>query len=118
MHKIKVVNKSVHAPTDSDVYIGRGSNLGNPYTSKDLGKTKAEFQATNKEESLNSYKDYLNQKIKSGNNIICDELNKIYLMSLKGDVNLVCYCAPKGCHGDIIKGIVTAKLIKYYMRNG
>jgi len=24
-------------------------------------------------------------------------------LKLGGDVNLVCYCAPKACHGDVIR---------------
>ena len=118
MNKIIVVNKLVHAPTDSDVYVGRGSVLGNPYTSKDLSKSKAKYQVSNKEEAIESYKAYLINHITEGNNVICDELNSIYSMTLNGDVNLVCYCKPKDCHGDIIKDIVTAKIIKYYMNNG
>jgi hypothetical protein len=30
---ITVVNKYKHTPTENDVYIGRGSALGNPFTS-------------------------------------------------------------------------------------
>jgi len=118
VNKIIVVNKAVHAPTDVDIYVGRGSTLGNPYTSKDLSKSKAIHQVSNKEEAIRSYREYLSVNISTGNNVICDELNRIYMMALKGNVNLVCYCKPKNCHGDIIKDIVTAKLIKYYMTKG
>jgi hypothetical protein len=118
VHKIQVVNKTSYTSTDSDFYIGRGSTLGNPYTSKDLDKTKALFQADNREDAINKYKSYLIDKIDKGNNIVCDMLNEIYLSALKGDVNLVCYCKPKKCHGDIIRDIIIAKLIKHYMKNG
>jgi len=118
VNKIIVVNKNVHAPTSTDIYVGRGSVLGNPYTSKDLTASKAIYQVSNKEEAIRSYREYLSVNIATGNNEICDELNEIYLMALKGDVNLVCYCKPKDCHGDIIKDIVTAKIINYYMNNG
>lgn len=115
MNKIIVVNKKVHAPTNADVYVGRGSVLGNPYTSKDLATSKAIYEVNSKEEAIRSYREYLSVNITSGDNHICDELNRIYTMALKGNVNLVCYCKPKDCHGDIIKDIVNAKLIKYYM---
>jgi len=118
MHKILVVNKNVHAPTSTDIYVGRGSVLGNPYTSKDLATSKAIYQVNSKEEAIRSYREYLSVNIATGNNAICDELNNIYTMALKGEVHLVCYCKPKDCHGDIIKDIVTAKLIKHYMKNG
>jgi hypothetical protein len=116
MNNIWVVNKSIHAPTENDFYIGRGSVLGNPYTSKILHETKAQFKCSSKEESIKSYKNYLNKKIENKDKNICDELNKIYLKSLETDIYLVCYCKPKMCHGDIIKTIITAKLIKFLMK--
>jgi len=38
---ITVVNKYKHVPTRDDVYIGRGSILGNPYSSIKDRDTKA-----------------------------------------------------------------------------
>lgn len=35
---IKVVNKHKHESTDNDIYIGRGSPLGNKYSSKPSSK--------------------------------------------------------------------------------
>jgi hypothetical protein len=81
--KIHVVNKSTHAPTNYDIYIGRGSALGNPYTSKDLTKTKAEFQCGNKEEALKNYKEYLLKKILERDKDICEDLNAIHTMAIK-----------------------------------
>jgi len=31
-------------------------------------------------------------------------------MAKTGDVNLVCFCKPKACHGDIIKKLIEEKL--------
>jgi len=116
MHNIWVVNKSVHIPTENDFYIGRGSALGNPYTSQELEKTKATFKCSSKEEAIDSYKKYLNKKIKNKDKDICDKLNEIYLRVLESDAYLVCYCKPKMCHGDFIKGILLAKIIKFLMK--
>lgn len=108
---INVVNKYKHQPTDNDVYIGRGSPLGNPFTgSKKLEDTKAEFQCASREEAIESYEDYLRLAISNKNNYICQELNKIHKMAKLGDVNLVCFCKPKDCHGDVIKRIIEEKL--------
>lgn len=49
---IYVVNKHKHTPTETDVYIGRGSDLGNPYTSIKDGKTKARYVVDSREESV------------------------------------------------------------------
>jgi len=108
---INVVNKYKHQPTDNDVYIGRGSPLGNPFTgSKKLEATKAEFQCASREEAIESYENYLRLAISNKNNYICQELNKIHKMAKLGDVNLVCFCKPKDCHGDVIKKVIEEKL--------
>lgn len=108
---IIVVNKYKHTPTNSDVYVGRGSVLGNPYTSIKNRNTLAEQQCDSREESINNFEIYLNEKIKKGNNKICDELNRIYKLSKENDnIYLVCFCKPKDCHGDIIKKVIEEKL--------
>jgi hypothetical protein len=48
---IKVVNKYSHIPTSNDIYIGRGSILGNPYTHLPIKNTKAFIQYKTREES-------------------------------------------------------------------
>lgn len=107
---ITIVNKHTHISSPYDFYIGRGSILGNPFTSKSLNKTKAQFQCKSPEESIEKYKEYLINKINNKDKEICDELNKIYKLARTGYVYLVCYCSPKICHGDIIKQIIDKKL--------
>lgn len=93
-----------------DVYIGRGSALGNPYTgSRALKNTKAEYQCESRESAIDKYKEYLILAISEKNRYICDELNKIWSKAKSGDVNLVCFCNPKACHGDIIKKLIEDK---------
>jgi hypothetical protein len=100
---ITVVNKYKHTPTENDVYIGRGSVLGNPFTSIKDRATKAEFISDN---PIEDFQKYLEDKIAQKDKKICDELNRIYKME---EVNLVCFCKPKPCHGDIIKEIINSK---------
>lgn len=107
---ISVVNKYKHQKTESDFYIGRGSALGNPFTSIKTKETKALVVCENREESISRFKEYLKEKIQNKDEKICFELNRIYKMAKKGDVNLICYCAPKACHGDVIKEIIEEKL--------
>lgn len=116
---IKVVNKKTHTPTDVDIYIGRGSVLGNPYTgTKKLEQTKAKYQSSSRESSIDDYEKYIKKKILDNDRVICDELNKIYKMAKNGDVNLVCYCSPKPCHGQIIRGIIHAEILKRILKDG
>jgi hypothetical protein len=67
---------------ETDVYIGRPSMWGNPFA---IGRDGT------REEVIAKYKEYL--------------INNMWLMSqlhrLKGK-NLVCFCAPQACHGDVL----------------
>ena len=111
---IQVVNKYKFDPSDKiSFYIGRGSALGNPFTSIKDKITKAQYVCDSREESVSNYESYLIEKIKVKDKSICDALNEIYLKAKCGDVYLVCFCAPKSCHGDIIKKIVDEKLFGF-----
>lgn len=107
---INVVNKYKHTPGPNDFYIGRGSALGNPFTSIKDRKTKAEFVCESREESVEAFREYLTDNIAVKNPEITNALNKIWLKAKKGDLNLVCYCKPKSCHGDVSKEFVEEKL--------
>lgn len=74
-----------------DVYIGRGSVWGNPFTHKNLKDTKAIYQVSSRLEAIEKYEEWI--------------LTQPYLLDrlseLKGLV-LGCYCAPMLCHGDVL----------------
>lgn len=112
MSKIHVVNKKYHSPSDQDIYIGRGSGLGNPYTSLPLAKTKAMYQCKTKEEAVEKYRIWLDKAVRSKDSDVQKKLLEIYNKAKKGNVNLVCYCAPNACHGDVIKEKIE-KMISY-----
>lgn len=80
-------------------------------------KTKAEFHCETREEAISNYEKYILNKIKNKDPKICSELNRIYSMVLSGDVNLVCFCKPKSCHGDIIKMIIENKIDELNNKN-
>jgi hypothetical protein len=98
---IRIVNKRTHTPTRYDVYIGRGSPLGNPYSWKE--GTKAEFIVGSREEAIAAYEPWFHRQ-RLNDTIVHAYLNKMKDSLLRGEpVNLVCFCAPDSCHGDIIK---------------
>lgn len=114
---IQVVNKHTHQPTENDIYVGRGSILGNPYTSIHGQSTKAEFTCETREDSIKCFSSHLKEKIQKKDKAICDELNRIWKIAKSGKlVNLVCYCSPKACHATIIKRTLeqTLKIHKTY----
>lgn len=98
---ITVVNKKRHVPTVNDVYVGRGSPLGNPYP--------ITFSAT-REEVIERFRQYLSRELAEGDVEIREEMNRIWKAAKVGDVNLVCFCAPHDCHADIIKKLIEEKL--------
>ena len=99
---ITVVNKYKHTPTPTDVYIGRGSVFGNPYSHMD--GTTALYKVATREEAIEGYREWFDKE-RLNNVVMYDKLNRMtdYLISTGGDIYLVCSCAPKSCHGDIIK---------------
>lgn len=81
-----VVNKY---KSDFDLYIGRGSKWGNPYSHKQ--NTKAEYVVSSREEAINKYREYVLSNP--------DLLNSLHELQGK---TLGCFCKPKPCHGDVL----------------
>ena len=82
--------KVVHCKREEfDVYVGRGSKWGNPYSHR-VG-TLAEHVVGSRTEAIQKFEEYLlsNQGLMSS------------LEELKGKT-LGCWCKPKSCHGDIL----------------
>jgi len=87
-----VVNKRYQ---EYDVYIGRGSKWGNPYTHI-KGKTKAQFLVKNREEAIDKYEEWIRQQPE----LLAD------LHELRGK-RLGCFCRPYNkCHGDILCDLI------------
>ena len=70
------------------LYIGRPSYLGNPFV---IGKDGT------REEVVAKYRKYIFQLWDEDNQMFRDYMEKVVLGS-----TLVCYCAPKLCHGSVI----------------
>ena len=86
----------VHCKKESyDVYIGRPSKWGNPYSHK--LNTKADILVDSRKEVVEKYREYINNKPE----LLAD------LPELKGKV-LGCWCKPAACHGDILVELVNA----------
>ena len=92
-----VVNKRAPSfkPNANQRYIGRGSLFGNPFTHLPLGRTKAQFQVKTQEESMVCFESWLRERLAN------DLSLRQKLLELDGH-ELVCYCKPAPCHGDIL----------------
>lgn len=90
---IRVVNKRA-MPRGYSIYIGRPSPLGNPFRIGPDG---------DRARVVELYRQWIEIKIEDNDPCVVDELRRI---KEAGDVNLVCWCSPLPCHGDVIKEIV------------
>jgi hypothetical protein len=88
-----VVN--MHHKVPYDVYIGRGSIWGNPFTH--LKGTTALYHVASRDDAITSYKAWI--------------MNQSHLLArlheLKGKV-LACYCCPQACHGHVLAEMADA----------
>lgn len=85
----KVVN--VNSREHYDVYIGRPSRFGNPYTHLEYGTT-APWLTDSREDAIRLYEEWIRSQ---------PELMTAAKKELKNKV-LGCHCAPLACHGDVL----------------
>lgn len=73
-----------------DIYIGRPSKWGNPFThtGSDVAGT---IVVASREEAINRYEEWIQDQPE----LLAD------LHELKGRV-LGCWCKPRACHGDVL----------------
>ncbi len=77
------MNTVVHCKKDKyDVYIGRPSKWGNPFT---IGKD------GNREEVIAKYREWIMERPE-----LLDSLDELK------DKTLACWCSPQACHGDVL----------------
>lgn len=105
--EINVKNKNKYSGDGE--YIARPSILGNPFiiTDKQSRKIAIDKYALYVIEILNNegHYAYLHDKF-------IYKLDRLFTRLIKNQkLNLLCYCSPKPCHGDLIKQLL---LNKYY----
>ncbi len=87
-----MAGKVVHCKREPyDVYIGRPSKWGNPFTHLS-GSTRAEFVVGSRDEAIAAYREWITNG--DGQYLLKD------LHELKDKV-LGCWCKPQSCHGDV-----------------
>ena len=73
---------------DPWVYIGRGTPLGNVVSRRDTHS---------EEEAMRLYRKWLWERIRAGDRAVLGALRAITPQH-----HLVCSCAPRTCHGDVV----------------
>lgn len=83
-----------------DVYIGRPSKWGNPFTHIADKKTAAQFIVASREEAVQKYKEWI---LEGDGKWLLEHLHE-----LEGKT-LGCWCAPKLCHGNALIEIINER---------
>lgn len=82
----------VHKRNPHDVYIGRPSKWGNPFSHKDVPGT---TRVATREAAVEAYRKHLWEQIKNGD-VTLEELAALDRKTLG------CWCAPELCHGEVL----------------
>jgi hypothetical protein len=104
--EIVVVSKRTHSSNQPhDIYIGRPSILGNPFS---IGKH------GDRETVIQAYEKWILYQIDNNNFPVIGELKRLALIAKKyGKLNLICWCAPLKCHGDVIRWILYSRFLNH-----
>ena len=88
----------VHCKKEAfDVYVGRPSIYGNPFSHRE--GTKAKFKVATREEAITRYELWL---------LAQPSLVALVKRELRGKV-LGCWCAPESCHAEVLARIANSE---------
>jgi len=91
-------NLVVHCKREQyDVYIGRPSKWGNPFTHIKDRNTLAKFVVATRQDAVNAYRKWITDG--DGRHLLQD------LHELKGKT-LGCWCSPLPCHGNVLVKLI------------
>jgi hypothetical protein len=102
---ITITITNIRTASSAAIYIGRampgrpGSPLGNPH------KPANPRNEDSRRLCLAQYKRWLWEQMQ-GDTPAAAELAHLANLALEQDLELACWCAPKSCHGDIIKAAI------------
>jgi len=83
----------------SGIYVGRPSPLGNPFAMQGEATRAA---------VIREYEDWLAEQLLDPKSPASREMSRLAALARTQDICLVCFCAPKACHADIIKRTIEA----------
>jgi len=97
---ITVVNRRTYKGPGEWICRGK-SPLGNPFKMKN---------ENDRQKVIEEYKKWISNQLKHGNAFISTEYLRLLEMASKGNLVLICWCAPKACHGDVLKEMIEKDL--------
>jgi hypothetical protein len=87
---------------DRGEYVGRPSPLGNPFVIGRDGDRAA---------VITRYRQWLRERIAAGDPLVRGELERLARLAReRGQLTLVCWCAPEACHAEAIREVLARML--------
>ena len=77
-------------------YVGRPSKLGNPFPMR---------KEADRDEVVEQYTAWLRSQY-AAKSPVRDELERLLSIARQQPLELVCFCAPKRCHADVIRNAI------------
>ena len=81
------------------IYVGRPSALGNPFRL---------YREEDRAAVIRDYEDWLAEQLLDPSSPASIEIHRLAGLARRQELCLVCFCAPKACHADIIKRTIEA----------
>lgn len=109
VYNVKTEDYSSHP---NNVYIYRGTVLGNPFTHDGKRSSLARLSFKTREEALSAYEEYFKRMYEMDSEFK-NAVDDLYTKYKNGeDIYLGCFCHPLPCHGNIIVKELQKRLIK------
>lgn len=97
---IRVLNKR---NTDRGIYIGRPTPLGNPFTHLTYGS--APHRVNSRDEAVEMYRKWVVRELET-NSEAKTQFDSLVAQVRTGNLDMICWCAPLACHGDVLKEMI------------
>lgn len=91
---LKIKNKKTYKQKDCDIYVGRPSKWGNPYSHKE--GTLAKYKTETREEAISCFETYFRDLLEKEPGL------KAEILRWPEYASLVCWCSPLSCHAEIL----------------
>ena len=101
---IRIINLRNYKLNDNEILIKVDRS------NKVLGNKFIMYHETDRDIVCNKYEDWFNTQINNKNQLVLNELRKIYRLAKKYDIALGCWCYPKRCHSETIKNFIDSYL--------
>ena len=79
-------------------------------SNKVLGNRFVMHSESERDKVCDEYEAWFNAQVNNKNQVVLNELRKIYRLAKKYDIALGCWCYPKRCHSETIKNFIDSYL--------